>query len=355
MIENSIYNLRKIELILGTACNFNCIYCVQHENKPRCKKQIKPELLAWLDDLAYQLPLKFKPTIHFYGGEPLLYKEAIHEVIDHCGDNFNYLVVTNGSHLTDEDVDYFNKHKVRVALSNDGPNTKITRQVDMLEDEAFVARFNRLESREVDSVFSGLNQDFYGLFDYVEAKAPRTPVSHEDLICNSQTDERLANFDIHALLQCYKRMGEDLLVDWEKDKYTTQTAYTFNRWVKQAMVCLNNPSFPAFSMCGSGKTRLAVDTQGNVYLCKNFNKKIGTIADDYATLNANAKKVTKELRDEHLEGKGCFECTAFYFCRGGCPFEKPSDLQKKKCDAIRAKWASVVSFIDNKTELEIKE
>lgn len=354
MIENSIYNLRKIELILGTACNLNCLYCVQHENKPRCKKQIKPELLAWLDDIAYRLPMKFKPTIHFYGGEPLLYKEAIHQVIDHCGDDFNYLVVTNGTHLTDEDVEYFNKHKVRVALSNDGPNTKITRQVDMLEDEAFVARFNRLESREVDAVFSGLNQDFYGLFEHVGSKSPDTPVSNEDLICNTQTDERLATFDIPELLKCYKRMGDDLLEDWTKEGNTRPASHTFNTWVKHVVRCLNNPTFPSFASCGSGKSRLAVDTQGNVYLCKNFNVKIGTIADDYEVLNENAKKLTKELRDANLEGKGCFECPAFYFCRGGCPFEKPSELQKKKCDALRAKWASVVSFVDNKTQLEVK-
>ena len=350
MLQNSIYNVRKIVLILGTACNFNCIYCVQHDNKPRCKKQIKQEVLEWLDDVAYQLPLKFKPTLHFYGGEPLLYKEAIHQVIDHCGDNFNYLISSNGSYLTDEDVDYFNANKVKFVLSNDGPNTKVTRQVDMFEDEAFTARFNRLENRGVDGVVSALNQDYYAYYDYVHKFSPNTQCSHEELVCGESTDQRLPCFSQDILLKAYKRMGEEFSAG-EK----TNGADTFNAYLKQALYFLNHPEFPEFGVCGSGKSVISIDTQGNVYLCKNFNVKIGTIADEYEVLYEHAKEETKKLRDAHLEAKGCFECPAFYFCRGGCPFEKPSDAQKQKCEMIKTKWASVVSFIDNRMELEIKE
>ena len=352
MIQNSIFNVRKISLILGTACNFNCLYCIQHENKPRCKKQISQKLFDWLDDVAYRLPMKFKPTIHFYGGEPLLYKEAIHEVIDHCGDDFNYLIVTNGAYLTDEDVDYFNAHDVRVALSNDGPNTKITRQVDMFEDEEFLKRFNRLKHKEVDGVVSGVNQDYYAFMAYVEEKAPGASPSFEELVCNEQTDEKLCVFDPAVLLKSYKRMGEELIVSWDSGVQSTGAA-VFNKFLKQALHALNNPTFPDFGVCGAGKSNISVDTQGNVYLCKNFNLKIGTVADEYEDLYARAKEETKKLRDAHLDAKGCFDCPAFYFCRGGCPFEKPSKQQKHKCDMLRTKWASVVSFIDNKVDMEI--
>ena len=354
MLLNTVYNVRKIVLILGTACNFNCIYCVQHDNKPRCKKQIKPELLAWLDEVAYQLPLKLKPVIHFYGGEPLLYREAIREVVEHCGDDFNYLISSNGAYLTDEDVEFFNKHNVEFMLSNDGPNTSVSRQIDMLTYPEFVERFNRLNKRGVDGVISALNQDFYAFFEHVEKHSPGTPVSHEDLICNEHTDPRLTAFDIEKLLSSYKRMGEELEASWETGQ-ESNGADTFNRFLKQALFSVNHPQFPDFGICGTGKSVLNVDTQGNVYLCKNFNVKIGTIADEYEVLYERAKEATKELRDQHLEGKGCFSCPAFFFCRGGCPFEKPSEQQKQKCEMLRAKWASVVSFIDNKMQMEVKD
>lgn len=355
MIPNSVYNLRKIYLLLGTACNMNCIYCVQHDAKPRFRKVMSPKVMDWLEKVAYALPLKFKPTIHFYGGEPLLYKDTIHQVIDHFGDDFKYLIVSNGTYLTDEDVEYFNKNEVEFVLSNDGPNTEVTRQFDILKDDEFVERFNRLERKGVDAVFSALNQDFYALFDHVESKSPGCSVSHEDLICNEQTDPRLVEFDIPELLKCYKRMGDDLGEDYGKTTTKNKAADTFNRWLTEALFFLNRPEFPDFGVCGAGKSNFAVDMQGSVYLCKNFNTKIGSIDDTYETLYENAKVATKNLRDKHLEQKGCLECSAFFFCRGGCPFETPSDAQNKKCEALRAKWASVVSFIDNKTELEIRK
>ena len=355
MVLNTVYNVRKVVLILGTACNFSCIYCVQHDNKPRCKKQIKPEVLAWLDDIAYKLPMKLKPTLHFYGGEPLLYKDTIREVVEHCGDNFNYTISSNGSYLTDEDVEFFNKHDVRFVLSNDGPNTVVTRQIDMLQDEAFVERFNRLKTQEVDGVVSALNQDFQAFFDHVHKYSPNAKISHEELICNENTDKRLPEFDPKVLLSGYKRMGEELIESIEKGCDRTAGADTFNRYLKQALFFLNQPEFPDFGVCGSGKSVINIDTDGHVYLCKNFNVKIGTIADPYEVLYERAKEETKKLRDAHLEAKGCFDCSAFYFCRGACPFEKPSEAQKKKCDMIRLKWASVVSFIDNKLGLEIKK
>ena len=350
MIENSVFNLRKIFFILGTACNFNCAYCVQHENKPRCKKEIKPEVLDWLDDISFRLPKKFKPTIQFYGGEPLLYKEGIRQVVDRFGKNFDYVIVSNGSYLTKEDVDYFNANGVRFVLSHDGENTKVTRQIDMLESEEFVALFNQLNDRAIDAVYSSQTQDLEALFEYFE-KRGISRVSLEDLVTSPTTPKTLTSFDEAVLLKNYKHMGDDLEKCYNGEAALTPLADTFNRWVKKACSLINQPNFGSFPNCGIGKSALSIDTQGNVYLCKNFNVKIGTVSDDYETLNAAAKDEIKRLRDEKLEAKGCFNCPAFYFCRGGCPFEEPSEAQKAKCKMIIARSQSVVSFIDNKMEI----
>ena len=350
MIERSIFNVKKITLMLGTACNFNCIYCAQHEDRPRFKKQLKPAVLEWLDEMAFQLPRQFKPDVQFYGGEPLLYKDSIHTVIDRFGDAFNYTVVSNGSYLTQEDVDYFNEHNVMFVYSNDGPNTCITRQIDLWKDEDFVTLFNQINRRGVDAVYSAMTQDLYKLYEYIHEKSPDTPVYHEDLITNSLTKDCLVDFDIPTLLANYKKMGDDLVLHWAGGP-KTQATVTWHGWVQSACQTIKQPVFPMFGTCGTGCSRVNVDTEGNVYLCKNFSLKIGTVADDYATLYDRAKEATKQLRDKNLEAKGCFECSAFVFCKGGCPFEEASDFQKRKCDMLRTRWASVVSFIDNKMEI----
>ena len=125
----------------------------------------------------------------------------------------------------------------------------------------------------------------------------------------------------------------------------------FGHWLGRAIDRLKEPGFPQFGTCDSGRSMLSVDTEGNVYLCKNFNEKIGTVADNYETLYERAKVLTKRLRDRNLEQKGCFECSAFYFCRGGCPFEEASEAQAKKCDMLRLRWASINSFINNRLEI----
>ncbi len=350
MIENSIFNLRKIFLILGTACNFNCLYCVQQENKPRCKKHIKQEVIDWLDDVAYRLPQKFKPTIHFYGGEPLLYKEGIHQVIDRFGDDFEYIVVSNGSYLTKEDVDYFNTNNVRFILSHDAENTITTRQIDMLEDEEFVKLFNQLNNKGVDAVYSAQTQDLVKVYDYFKSRGIEH-ISLEDLVTSPMMSDTLTNFNPETLLKSYKVMGDELDSVYRGEASLSFLSDTFNRWVKRACMQLNHPNFGKFPICGVGKHTLAIDTQGNVYLCKNFNVKLGTVSDEYEQLNEKAQVLIKEMRDKTLESKGCFKCPAFYFCRGGCPFEQPSEAQKAKCKMIVARSQSVVSFIDNKMEI----
>lgn len=352
MLEKSVFNLRRIYLVLGTACNFNCVYCIQHENKPRCKKQISPTVFAWLENIAETLPEVFKPELVFYGGEPLLYKEAIHQIVDRFKDAFRYSIISNGSYLTDEDVKYFNQNNITYVFSNDGPNTVITRQIDMWQDDEFVSRFNKLNNRVVDSVYSAQNQETYKLFKYIEDKSPGTQVCLEDLICNSSTPSYLVDFNQETLLCDYKKMGDEVEKYFNGECSTTsQCATKFTQWLREAMDAIKTPDYPLFGRCGSGKSNLSIDTEGNVYLCKNFNEKIGTVLDSYDVLYENAKALTKTLRDKNLEAKGCFECPAFYFCRGGCPFEEPSELQKKKCEMVRTKWASVVSFIDNKLEV----
>ena len=354
MIEKSIFNLKKIFLVLGTACNFNCVYCIEHENKPRCKKVIHPNVIAWLDELSYKLPEALKPTIHFYGGEPLLYKEAIHQVVDQFKDKFNYLIVSNGAYLDDADVDYFNENDITFVLSNDGAETSFTRQVDMLKDPAFVERFNRLKHHEVDAVWCAVTQDLYALYDYVHKVSPDAKVWHEDLVTSPDTDERLTKMDEPTILRTIKQMGTEF-EDSVNGKPQTPGAEDFYSWLQFAINRIKKPAFGNFPNCACGWQNLSIDTAWNVYLCKNFNEKIGTIDDSYDDLYEKAKAKVKVLRDENLEKKGCFDCPAFFFCRGGCPFEKPSERQKEKCVLLRTKWQSVVSFIDNRLTIEVQK
>jgi len=342
MKTDTIFNIRRIFFVLGTACNFNCVYCVQHENKPRCKKLIKQDVIDWLADIAYQMPLRLKPEICFYGGEPLLYRESMRQIVDRFGEDFNYIIFSNGSNLTELDVDWINNHQIKFVLSNDGRNTIATRGFNMLEDQEFVEKFKRIKKKQILLVHSAASLNLDKEFEYIENKVPGIEIYAEDLMCNSTTPKELVEFDPQSLWDSYQNMFNQFL-----NKANTNAARRYGGYMMRAHKCITiEKEFPDYGTCGSGKHVISVDTDGNVYLCKNFNVKIGTVKTPYPELTQKAKEITKQLRDENLKNKGCFECGVFYFCRGGCPFEKSSDLQKKKCDMLRIKWSNVIEHYE---------
>ena len=68
-----------INLMLGTACNRNCSYCMQ----PRQGSNGKVDIDSFLDKLIPYLKAHYPnglQTIEYWGGEPLLYFEYIKKI-----------------------------------------------------------------------------------------------------------------------------------------------------------------------------------------------------------------------------------------------------------------------------------
>ena len=97
-----------IRLILGTKCNMHCSYCSQLKSDIEysisdCDKWEKPENLD---------------SIEFWGGEPLLYRKYIERLLPKLN-GVKKGIITNGSLLNDEIVDWLNENNIRVTVSHD--------------------------------------------------------------------------------------------------------------------------------------------------------------------------------------------------------------------------------------------
>ncbi len=118
-----------IAVILGMECNFRCSYCYEGTLKGpgRMERSTEERLAAFVGE-------RFRPgmdtvVVDFYGGEPLLYQDAVVRIsgrlkslVEERGGRFHCTLVTNGSLLTPEIVDELNPlglMGVRVTL--DGP------------------------------------------------------------------------------------------------------------------------------------------------------------------------------------------------------------------------------------------
>lgn len=106
-------------------CNFNCDYCYQRDNQTLHDLPLK-EAFKMLD-FFYPYLRDETNYLSFYGGEPLLEFGKIKKTVEYnedkrkeAGKNFIYSMTTNGSLITDEVIDFFDKYNFRILLSLDG-------------------------------------------------------------------------------------------------------------------------------------------------------------------------------------------------------------------------------------------
>ena len=71
--------------------------------------------------LSHAAQSKKKPSISFFGGEPLLrFDDIIRPLVKKYGDSFGWSITTNGNLLNQTTIDFCVKHNIKILLSIDG-------------------------------------------------------------------------------------------------------------------------------------------------------------------------------------------------------------------------------------------
>ena len=121
--------LKKAKLIstlkiqMGLSCNYSCDYCSQKfvERQPETSKKDIDAFMEKLESLHFDEDVGL--AIEFWGGEPLVYwktlkplAEAIAEKFDDWKTKPRFSIITNGSILTDEIIDWLMMMDFSVAI-----------------------------------------------------------------------------------------------------------------------------------------------------------------------------------------------------------------------------------------------
>lgn len=115
------FNLQ-LELTLG--CNLRCIHCYA-EGAPELAGQEKMSIGEWKRLIREAVKLNCK-GIAFTGGEPLLVKELLFELIRYTwGEGISFGISTNATLITAEAIDFFTKYNVKCAVSLYAANERI--------------------------------------------------------------------------------------------------------------------------------------------------------------------------------------------------------------------------------------
>ncbi len=117
-------NLNVAYFLLTSSCNFRCKYCFVETRMDKKTETIMSEDTARKGlELLKRNVADTSVSIVFYGGEPLLKFDLIRFIVEkakHIGLNANYVIVTNGSIMSDEIAEFFKNNDFEVGVSVDG-------------------------------------------------------------------------------------------------------------------------------------------------------------------------------------------------------------------------------------------
>lgn len=325
-MEKSLLNINKIYLMLGERCNFKCKYCCQNFDHQKQEETVEltKNIIDYLNELLkFRLEnnKKEKIVICFWGGEPLLYFNIIQDFISIFRNKFNYSMVSNGSLLTQQTVDFINKHNIHFTLSCDGFRTNITRKINILEDPFLREFINKIkpELLSINGVISAYNDDIQAFIRYSDNTRGQG-INLEKLIHSWEMPKDIYNYN-YNIFESTVRKAFDII--YEELKNPKREMSKELRLFRNEIISVirriqniknNKTDFINFYNCGQMKSVLNLDLNGNIYACHNYSDILGTIKDNYDEL---VKKYIEKFRVLKVK---CKDCSYLLYCNGGCPY-----------------------------------
>lgn len=340
----------------NTGCNLGCTYCYEEPDRKYTQAEIDAEydidrIIGRLEQFEEKYSEDEIPGLH--GGEPLLMAEDdIERIFEWIYENYNLeerdryaKIQTNGTLLTDRHVEIFEKYRVRVGISCDGPAGLNDKRVARGEVDG--------EMRDVTGSMTERTLDAIDRLKKTEIPVGLIIVlTHQ----NAGTDERLEKLlewmdDLtrHGIYGHYnpaipfedvqeddslspERIKEVFLQSWEWMKqephreWGPMTQYQDNLLGLELANCINtkcdpfNPSGAKVikgngATSGCGKTWSGVGDGGQFLQGDSAGNEYDRTEERY--------KMLKQTPGPHTEGEpdqgGCKGCRYWNLCQGGCP------------------------------------
>ena len=311
---------RILKIQLGLSCNYACSYCSQAfqiadatVSKLADVEHFLTELDGWITDAPEKIEL--------WGGEPFLYWAKIKRLIPALAERFPtaaFSIITNGSLLDREKLDFIAEHDIAITISHDGPGQHL-RGPDTLDDpdkrqwiETLLAEqpgrigFNAVLTRE--------NHDLKALKAwFAEKVGPDIFVGLEGVVnvYDAATAIGTGRFEPAELNSLTRSIFEALVED--------PNAFGLGGRINEfyASIQRRRPIEALGQKCGmDSPDAIAVDLRGNVMTCQNTGAKgghkIGHVADfDGIALDTATHFAFREE---------CMSCPVVQLCKGSCMF-----------------------------------
>lgn len=312
-------------------CNLKCEYCFAKQgdfggHKAYMTEGVGKKALDFL--IAHSGKRKFL-EVDFFGGEPLMDFELIKTLVAYGqqeapkhGKAFRFTLTTNGVLLTDDKIDYINKHMHNVVLSLDGRKEINDRMRKTVNDKGsydlIVPKFQKLIAGRRDKyyyvrgTFTKNNLDFSKDVRHFKDLGFQLS-SIEPVVDPDENPYAITEEDLPTILKEYETLAAEY-ADMQK-KGEDFKFFHFMVDLTQGP-CV----YKRVAGCGAGSEYLAISPEGDIYPCHQFvgdpNFKMGNLLEEPVVL---PEKLRTMFKDAHVYTKDdCKNCWAKFYCSGGC-------------------------------------
>lgn len=364
LIENDLQSLGKINdqpvsdppltsisLAIAQKCNLGCSYCYAQQGEFGVKPKNMPleKAIAAVDLLFAQNMGAHKMNIAFLGGEPLINREALQAVTRYAKERseaeskrINFSITTNGTLLTEDDADFFEKYGFSVTVSLDGVGEIHDRLRPFKGGKGSYERI----IRNVEPLLA-LQKNMQ-----VSARVTVTPLN----LCLKETLDELIRLGFHSVgfspmlsspggnnemdSVSLETMLENMIAcgqEFEKNLVAGKR-YPFSN-MSTALKEIHRGTHRPYP-CGAGAGYLGVSASGELAACHRFvEDKKGYFGNLEEGIDRERQQAWLTERHVHRQ-EPCKSCWARYLCGGGCHHEV-INRGRPACDYIRG-WLNYV-------------
>jgi uncharacterized protein len=334
--------VNKLKIQLGLSCNYSCEYCSQRfvERTDETNFNDVDHFMKLLDNLVFDERTGLK--IEFWGGEPFVYWKTLKPLVEALKFKFaywnnkpRYSIITNGSILSDEIIEWLLDNMTSMAISHDGPGQHV-RGPDPFDDHDQKARIlklyktvragtRNLRSMSFNSMINRSNPSRKAVREwFIELTGDHNISLGEGGFIDAYDE---GGIGMSLLTKAdhfeYRKLAfKEIYECPQEENFGWQTIVSkLNKFVSDVG---NNTSWQGLTQkCGMDDANtIAVDLRGNVITCQNVSAaSINENGHTHLGGNLTDMSAVEIKAATHWSKRNeCSGCPVLHLCQGSCMF-----------------------------------